>query len=110
MCALTGDEVVGPRIYKTVASEADKRIPRMARIKLECHIPWVSQCAPSTVVHEKAPITAAAKTVQDMVVNCSSVDFRARQESNALVIFLSSCGVWDASLAMFSSGALVLNW
>lgn len=56
-------EGVGPKVYRTVMSDAERRMPRIARRRLVCQRVCVSQCAVETVVQEKAPITAAARTV-----------------------------------------------
>ena len=55
--------LTGPNKFKTVISDADSKIPSIDKIKLVCQKPGVSQCAVETVGHEKAPMTAAARTV-----------------------------------------------
>lgn len=53
----------GPKRCNTVTSDAARRIPKIARTKLLCQRPCVSQYASSIVVQENAPITAAARIV-----------------------------------------------
>lgn len=55
--------LTGPNKFKTVISDADSKIPKIDRIKLVCQNPGVSQCAVESVGQEKAPMTAAARTV-----------------------------------------------
>jgi hypothetical protein len=119
-------DLTGPRRWRTVTSDAESKIPRMAKIRLPCQKPWVSQNASSMVVQENAPITAAARTVHcvslvylvirvgnmltAIVMNCNSLSFRALHDATALSKGCGFGGDAEASAAILIRGSMVLKW